>query len=312
MIALVVRRLLLMIPNILLLTFLLFAGVASLLGSPAGMMLGEEASPEAIQALNERFGFDRPVPEQYLDWIGKALGGDLGRSYTMNLPVGDAVWPRLPVTLELAGWSIALAMLAAVVLNSLPFARRATRTFAGGLSVIGITVPNFMIGISLIYIFSVELRWLPTTGWVPWSDGALAHFRHLIMPVVTLAAFYFGAFSMVYQAEFRTVMGQLFIKVARAKGLSEGRVAFAHAMPNAILPVITYASLSLGQLVGGAVVTETVFSIPGMGRLFVESIGTRDFPIMLAIGMLIIVGVMLMNLVADILYTLVNPQIRLS
>lgn len=307
----IARRLLLMIPNIVLLTFLLFVGVASLLGSPAAMMLGQDASPEAIAELNQRFGFDRPVLEQYLDWVGKALGGDLGRSYTSNQAVADAVWPRLPVTLELALWAIVLAIAATVVINTLPVAKRFMAGLGGGLSVIGITVPNFMIGICCIYVFSVELRWLPTTGWVPWSDGALAHLTHLIMPIVTLSAFYFGAFSMVYRAEYRSLERQLFIKVARAKGLTETRVAFRHAMPNAILPVVTYAGLSLGQLVGGAVVTETVFSIPGLGRLFVESIGTRDFPIMLAVGMLIIVGVMLMNLVADLAYTLINPQIRL-
>lgn len=312
MLTVIARRLLLMIPNIVLLTFLLFFGVASLLGSPAAMMLGQDASPEAIRELNERYGFDRPVVEQYLDWIGNALSGDLGRSYTSSQPVGDAVWPRLPVTLELSLWAILLAISMTVAINTLPFAKRLFSSASVGLSVIGITVPNFVIGIAGIYLFSVELRWLPTTGWVPWSDGAIAHLTHLIMPVVTLTAFYFGAFSMVYRAEYRAVERQLYIKVARAKGLSEGRVAFRHAMPNAILPVVTYAGLSLGQLIGGAVVTETVFSIPGMGRLFVESIGSRDFPIMLAVGMLIIVGVMLMNLVADIAYTMINPQIRLS
>jgi len=276
------------------------------------MMLGQDAPPEAIRELNERYGFDRPVVEQYLDWIGNALSGDLGRSYTSSQPVGDAVWPRLPVTLELSLWAILLAISMTVAINTLPFAKRLFSSASVGLSVIGITVPNFVIGIAGIYLFSVELRWLPTTGWVPWSDGAIAHLTHLIMPVVTLTAFYFGAFSMVYRAEYRAVERQLYIKVARAKGLSEGRVAFRHAMPNAILPVVTYAGLSLGQLIGGAVVTETVFSIPGMGRLFVESIGSRDFPIMLAVGMLIIVGVMLMNLVADIAYTMINPQIRLS
>jgi peptide/nickel transport system permease protein len=132
------------------------------------------------------------------------------------------------------------------------------------------------------------------------------------MPVVTLAAFYFGSFSLVYRAEYRAVSRQLFVKVARAKGVSESRVSFVHALPNSILPVITYAGLSLGQLIGGAVVTETVFSIPGLGRLFVESIAAHDFPVMLAIGMIIVVGVMLMNLIADVTYTLINPQIRLD
>lgn len=312
MMAHLVRRVLLMIPNVLLITFLLYVGVAALLGSPAGMMLGQDASAEAIAEINARYGFDRPVVVQYLDWIAGALEGDLGRSYTTGQPVADAIAPRLPVTLELALWAIGLAMAGAVGINTLPWWRRGVGPLSSGLSIVGITVPNFMIGIILIYLFAVELRWLPTTGWVPWSEGVVAHLTHLILPVLTLSAFYFGSFSLVYRAEYRAVTRQLFIKVARAKGLTEGEVAFRHGLPNSILPVVTYAGLSLGQLVGGAVVTETVFSIPGLGRLFVETIGTRDFPVMLAIGMLIIVGVMLMNLVADLLYTLINPQIRLG
>ncbi len=301
-----------MIPNVVLLTFLLFVSVATLLGSPASMMLGLDASPEAIQELNATYGFDRPVVIQYLDWIGSALQGDLGRSYTSQQSVADAVLPRIPVTLELAFWAIIIAVTGAAVLNSIPLVKRWIGGATSGLAIIGITVPNFMLGICLIYLLSVELRWLPTTGWSPWSDGVIKHFRHMLMPAITLAAFYFGSFSLVYRAEYRMVTKQLYIKVARAKGLSESKISFGHALPNSILPVITYVGLSLGQLVGGAVVTETVFSIPGLGRLFVDSIGSSDFPVMLAIGMIIIVGVMIMNLIADITYTIVNPQIRLD
>lgn len=312
MITHILRRLLLMVPNVVLLTFLLFASVSTLLGSPAAMMLGQDASVEEIAAINARYGFDRPVLVQYGEWMGNAIQGEFGRSYTTQQPVADAVLPRVPVTLELAFWAILLAVTATAVINSIPVARRLIGSASSALSIVGITVPNFMLGICLIYLFSVELRWLPTTGWVPWSDGVLDHLTHLIMPVLTLSAFYFGSFSLVYRSEYRAVYRQLFIKVARAKGLSETRVSFTHALPNSILPVVTYVGLSLGQLVGGAVVTETVFSMPGIGRLFVESIASHDFPVMLAIGIIIIVGVMLMNLLADIVYTLINPQIRLD
>lgn len=312
MLTLIARRLLLVVPNMLLLTFLLFAGVTSFLGSPADMMLGEDASPQAIRELNEQYGFDRPVLVQYADWMWRAVRGDFGRSFTTQQPVADALLPRVPVTLELALWSITLAVLVAITVNTLPVARRAVGAFSVTISIVGITVPNFMLGVSLIYVFSVHLRLLPSTGWVPWSEGAGAHLRHLIMPVATLSAFYIGSFSMVYRAELRDVMRRLFIRVARAKGISEARVAFGHGMPNAILPVITYVGVTLGQLAGGAVVTETVFSIPGTGRLFVDAIATRDFPVMLAVGMLIIVAVMVMNLIADLLYTVANPQIRLD
>ena len=312
MLTAVARRVLLVVPNVVLLTALLFWSVFSLLGTPVEMMLGRDADPATIAALEARYGFDRPVHEQYLDWMWNALHGDFGRSYVTKQSVADAILPRILVTLEIAGLAVALAVVATAVMNSIPVARRAIGSANTGLSLVGITVPNFMLGISLIYLFSVQLGWLPTTGWVDWSEGFARHCTHIIMPVLTLSAFFFGSFSLVYRAEYRSIQKQLFIKVARAKGLSEWGVSFKHALPNSIMPVITYAGLSLGQMTGGAVVTETVFSVPGMGRLFVDSITSHDFPVMLAVGMIIIVGVVLLNLLADILYTVVNPRIRLE
>ena len=312
MLTAIVRRVLLVIPNIVLLTALLFWSVFSLLGTPVEMMLGRDADPATIEALNARYGFDRPVHEQYLSWMWNALQGDFGRSYVTRQSVADAILPRIAVTLEIAGLAVALAVVATAVMNSIPVARRAIGSANTGLSLVGITVPNFMLGISLIYLFSVQLGWLPTTGWVDWSEGFVTHCKHIVMPVLTLSAFFFGSFSLVYRAEYRSIQQQLFIKVTRAKGLSEWGVSFKHALPNSIMPVITYAGLSLGQMTGGAVVTETVFSVPGMGRLFVDSITSHDFPVMLAVGMIIIVGVVLLNLLADILYTIVNPRIRLE
>ena len=312
MLTAIVRRVLLVIPNIILLTALLFWSVFSLLGTPVDMMLGRDADPASIAALNARYGFDRPIHEQYLSWMWNALHGDFGRSYVTRESVADAILPRILVTLEIAGLAVALAVVATAVMNSIPVARRVIGATNTGMSLVGITVPNFMLGISLIYLFSVQLGWLPTTGWVDWSEGFVEHCTHIIMPVLTLSAFFFGSFSLVYRAEYRSIQRQLFIKVTRAKGLSEWGVSFRHALPNSIMPVITYAGLSLGQMTGGAVVTETVFSVPGMGRLFVDAITSHDFPVMLAVGMIIIVGVVLLNLLADILYTVVNPRIRLE
>jgi peptide/nickel transport system permease protein len=312
MLTVIVRRLLLAVPTLLALTALLFFSVTVILGSPASMMLGDEASPKAIAELNARYGFDRPAYVQYFDWLGRALTGDFGRSFTSQDPVAAALAAALPVTLELSAWAILLAVLAAVGLNSLPRGLPGLRSVIVFTNLVGITMPNFILGIGLIFLFSVRLGWLPTTGWVPWSDGALDHMRHMIMPVLTLSAYYFGAFSLVYRVEFQDVYRRLYIRTARAKGLSPAKVAFKHALPNAILPVITFAGLSMGHLTGGAVVTETVFSMPGVGRLFVSAIAGRDFPVMLAVGMVVVVGVVIMNLIVDILYTIVNPQIRLE
>jgi len=310
MLTFVVRRLLLAIPTVIAVTALLFLSVTTLLGSPASMMLGENATPEAIAALNAQHGFDRPAYVQYFDWLGKALRGDFGRSYATQQPVASAIGPAMPITLELAFWSILVAGTLAVVLNSVPAGRSVLVPTVTGLNIIGVTVPNFMLGISLIFFFAVTLGWLPSTGWVPWSDGLGAHLKHLIMPVATLSAYYFSAFSMVFRAEQRDVYRRLYIQVARSKGLSEWNVAFKHAMPNAVLPVVTFMGLAMGQLTGGAVVTETVFSMPGVGRLFVASIAAHDFPVMLAISMIVVVAVVVMNVVTDVVYTLINPQIR--
>ncbi len=310
MLRLIVRRVLLMLLTALAVSALLFFSVTQLLGSPASMMLGQDASQPAIAALNATYGFDQPALSQYLHWLGGALTGDLGRSYTTQQSVALAIAARVPVTLELAVWSITLAVVAAVACNTIPVGGVTLRRIVTAVNLVGITVPNFMLGVSLIFLLSVQLDLLPSTGWAPWSDGASVHLRHMIMPVLTLSAYYFGAFSIVYRAEYQNVIQRQFIGVARAKGLSEWRVAFRHAAPNAILPVITFVGISIGQLTGGAVVTETIFSMPGTGRLFVASIEGRDFPVMLAIGMLIVVGVVLTNLLADIAYTVVNPQIR--
>ncbi|APH71664.1 ABC transporter permease [Aquibium oceanicum] len=312
MVALILSRVAIMVPNVILLTFLLFAAVTSFLGTPAAIMLGEEASPETIAELNAKLGFDQPLPTRYWEWMTNALAGDLGRSYTTQQPVAEMIANALPLTLELALWAIFLGFCGAALINSLTIFRTFFQTFTAAVSIIGITVPNFLLGLLFIYVFAIQLRWLPTTGWSPWSDGALRHLTYMILPVMTLTAFYFSSFTLVYKAEYEAVRNNLFIRAARSKGLSETRISYRHILPNSILPLITYAGLSLGQLVGGAVVTETVFSMPGMGRLLVSAISARDFPVMLAVGMVIIVGVMILNLLADITYSLVNPLVRTS
>lgn len=310
MLALIGSRIAIMIPNVVILTFLLFAAVTSFLGTPAAIMLGEEASPEAVAELNARLGFDGPLLSRYWDWISSSLSGDFGRSYSTQEPVSEMIASALPLTLELALWAIVVAVAGATLINSIPIMRSLVEKITAAVSIVGITVPNFFLGLLMIYFFSVQLRLLPTTGWVPWSEGALTHLRHMILPVATLCAFYFSSFSLVLKAEYKSVENSLFISAARAKGLSAARISYRHILPNSIMPLITYAGMSLGQLVGGAVVTETVFSMPGMGQLLVQAISARDFPVMLAVGMVIIVGVMLMNLLADLTYGLVNPLVR--
>ncbi len=311
MIGFILRRMLLLLPNLVLLTFVMFAVMTSWFGSPATMMLGRDATAEAVADMDRRYGFDQPVLVQYARWIGHAATGDFGRSFASQQTVAALLAPAVPVTLELSLAAILLAFAAAVSVNSLTIARRVITPMVTAASILGVTVPNFMLGATLIYLFAIRLRLLPTTGWVPWQQGVGPHVLHLLLPVITLCAFYTSAFSMVYRAEYRATARLLFVCVAQAKGLSETRVSFRHILPNAVLPVITQAGLSLGQLVGGAVVTETVFSIPGVGRLLVAAIGSSDYPLILAITMMILTAVALANLLADLLYARVNPLVRI-
>lgn len=312
MLLILAKRLLWAVPSAILITALLFFSVAGLLGSPAALMLGQDATAQSIADLNARLGFDRPLVTQYLEWMGKALQGDLGRSYSTHQTVADVILPSLPVTLELGILAIVFAGLVAVVIDSLTFGRRLIRPLATALAMVGITLPNFALGSSLVFLFSVRLGWFPSFGWAPWSDGLLTHLHHIQLPLLTLSAYYYGSFTLIYRAEYDAISERLFVKVAKAKGLGEMAISFRHVLPNAILPVITYVGLSLGQLMGGAVVTESLFSIPGIGSLLVNSILSRDYPVMLAIGMITITAVVLMNALADALYAIANPQIRLE
>lgn len=312
MLTLIMRRLLLGIPNVVLISILLFFAIFGALGNPAALMLGQDATLERIAELERQYGFDRPLHIQYWNWMVNALQGEFGRSYSTSQRVTEALLPRLLPSIELAVLGLLVATVCAVGLSSITVGRRFVQPLVTVLSLIGITVPNFMLGITLTYVFSVALGWLPTTGWSPWSQGVGKHFLHLIMPVLTLAAYYFAAFGLVYRAEYRATSRRLFVQVARAKGLSESQVSFKHILPNSILPVITQLGGSLGQLAAGALVTETVFSIPGIGTLFANAILGRDFPVFLAIGMITIMIVVVLNLVADLLYVVANPQIRLD
>ena len=299
-------------PNILILTFLLFAVLTSWLGSPAAMMLGLDASPDAIREMNRVYGFDDPLVTQYARWFWAALQGDFGRSFATKQAVASMIGAALPVSIELAFWAISLSALTAVGLNSLVTRGKLGNSLISTVSVVSITIPNFMLGATLIYVFAIHLRWLPTSAWAPWSDGIAIHFVHLVLPVLTLSAFYFGSFSMIYRAEYRAVMNQLFVRVAKAKGISDTRVSLQHILPNSVLPVITFMGITLGQLMGGAVVTEVVFSLPGIGRTFVSAIRGNDYPVILAIGMIVLTGMMITNLVADVVIAWINPQVRFS
>lgn len=299
------------IPSVLLMSAVLYFSIGGLLGSPAIFLLGLDATPESIAELNTELGFDRPIYIQYFDWLAHAAAGNLGTSYITKQPVSEMILSRLPVTLEIGLLAILLPATFAIVINTWASGRWYLRFVIDGFAIAGITLPNFIMGTFLIYGLSIYLRVLPSVGWSPWSDGLESHILHIILPVVTLSGYLFGAVTIIYRSELMSVAAQPFARVARAKGASRMRVAFRHVMPNAALPVVTFIGLSLGQMLGGAIVTETLFSIPGLGSLFVEAIMGRDFPLVVAMGTFMISAVLVVNALTDITYTLLHPQIRI-
>lgn len=308
----IIWRLCWAILSIVAMSAMLFFSVAGLLGSPAAILLGNEITKESLAQLNEQLGFNRSLFVQYFEWVGHVLTGNFGQSYMTKQPVIEMILPRIPVTIEIGLLAIALATTTSVLSNTIPSGKRYIRPLIDGISIAGITLPNFIIGTFLVYLFAVYFGLLPALGWAPWSEGVANHFYHITLPVVTLSFYAFGSTTLVYRAEYDKMSSQPFVRIARAKGLSRWVVAFKHVMPNSVLPVVTLVGINLGHLLGGAIVTETLFAVPGLGTLFVESIMSRDYSLMLAQGMLMIVGVIVFGAITDILYTVVNPQIRVT
>jgi peptide/nickel transport system permease protein len=300
------------IPSLLIMSALLYFCIGGMLGSPSFFLLGLDATPDAVAALDAKLGFDRPLYVQYFDWLWHVLHGDLGTSYITRQPAWDIIWQALPITFEISVYAIILSVSASVIINTAAGKSKIVNFLINVAAIAGITLPNFVLGTFLIYILSVHLGLLPTLGWSSWEDGVLEHYVHLILPVLTISGYFFGATTLTYRPGFQTVARQPMARLARAKGASPYRVAFMHVMPNAILPVVSFVGIIAGQIVGGAVVTETLFSIPGLGSLFVQSIMGRDFPLMLAMGMFLIASVIVVSAITDIVYAYLNPRIRIE
>lgn len=291
---------------------MVFALTRILPGDPALLLLGEEATPELVAKLREQLGLNRPVAVQYLDWAGDLLQGDLGRSMKDNARVAPILFQKLPTTLELAFFSLLVAILLGVPAGVLAALRRGSAVDGGvtALALSGVSIPNFFLGILLIYLFSLRLQWIPPSGYVePWED-LRKNLLLMLMPAITLGTALAGAIARFTRNSLLEVLSQDFIRTARAKGLAERIVTFKHALRNAAIPIVTVIGLQLGGLLGGAVVTEQVFSIPGFGRLVVDAVFNRDFPVLQAVVLVSALAVFLINLLVDLLYAAIDPRIR--
>jgi peptide/nickel transport system permease protein len=306
------RRLAATLFAVLFLTALVFFLMQAVLGDPVVLMLGRDSDPATIARLRQDLGFDRPAHAQYLDWLGHLARGDWGRSFRTGQPVLGAIGARLPVTLELTVLSLGLAIGLALALGILAAVRRHTRVdFAVSLlTALGSAMPNFWIAILLILLFALQLRLLPSSGSVALWEDPLGNLRSMVLPAVTLSVAYFSNLARLTRARMLEALDSDYVRTARAKGVREARVLWIHALRNSLLPVLSVLGVSLSRLFGGAVVTETIFALPGVGVLLVDSILGRDFPVVQGIIIVTTVGVFLTNLLVELAYGLVDPRVR--
>jgi peptide/nickel transport system permease protein len=282
-------------------------GAMFLTGDPTLLLLGEtRGMTEAdIQAVRERYGFDRPVPIQYLDWLSKAVRGDFGVSLHHRQDNFEMVMSRLPATLELTFVGLGLALLVSVPLGVVAAVRRDTwidRVAMIG-AMFGQSIPVFWLGVMLMLFFGVTLRWLPVSG-----RGELVN---IILPAITVGVFSMARNARMIRSSMLEVLGQDYVRTARAKGVREYTVVLGHAFRNALLPIVTLVALDFGALLGGAVITEQIFAWPGVGRLVLQAVNTKDFPLVQAAVTILALTFVLINLVVDVLYTALDPRVRL-
>lgn len=307
------RRLASFVPVLVLTSVLVFMLLHLAPGDPVDMIVGEDRpGPDVIAAIRTQYGFDEPLPVQYLRWAGRAAVGDLGYSYRSRQPVIELILARLPATMELATLSILLSLIIALPLGIVAALRRGTwiDAVASLISALGASMPAFWLGILLIYVFALMLPWLPPSGYVsPFEDLAL-NLKLMVLPVITLGAGYAAVLTRYVRAAMLESLGLEFVRTARAKGLAERNVVVSHVLRNALVPIVTVLGLETGRLLGGAVLTETIFALPGMGRLAVDAILSRDFPTMQAAVMFMAIVVLIANMVVDLLYSTLDPRMR--
>jgi peptide/nickel transport system permease protein len=297
-----------------LITVIVFTGVRMIPGDPARVMAGAEADESGLEEIRQKYGLRDPIPVQYATWLTLALRGDLGESIRTRDSVLRLVGQKLPITLQLAGYALLVALLIAIPVGVLAAVRRNTAWdyLASSLSLCGVSVPNFWLGIMLILLISVRLRWLPASGFVSLFEDPWANTQRLLMPAVVLGS----ALAAVLMRQTRNSMIEVlsadYIRTAYAKGLRTGIVVFRHAIRNGLIPVITIFGLQLGALIGGAVVTEQIFVVPGFGRLILEAVFTRDYPVVQGVVLITASAYVLVNLLVDVSYSLLNPRIRIG
>ncbi|MBF8190637.1 ABC transporter permease [Nonomuraea sp. K274] len=295
-------------------TVLVFLGVRALPGDIATAMAGEEGSPEQLAAIRDRFGLDEPVYVQYFHWISNMARGDMGASIRTGQPVSDLLSTALPATAELAVLSLVLALLIGIPLGAMAAVRRgrAVDHVSNGFSLVGLSIPNFWFGLVLILILSIGLGWLPSSGYRSFAEDPGANLLRMVMPAMVLGIGVAAVLARQMQASMIESLSTDYVRTARAKGLREPSVIVGHALRNSLITAVTIIGLQLGALISGAAVTEKIFVIPGLGKLAVDSVFQRDYPVIQGVVLVSAAGYIIVNFAVDALYSVLNPRIRVA
>lgn len=308
----VVRRLLAILPVLLAVSLLTFLIASLLPGDLALVILGDQATPENVVALRRDMGLDQPLWWRYLSWLGHVLQGDLGRSFRTGQTVLQAVSERIPVSLELMLMAEFIGLLIGVPVAIACAARAggAFDRFMTGSAFAMLSMPSFLTAILLIYLFAVELRWLPATGYVPFTEAPLSNLRFFVLPALTLALAEWPGIMRVLRSDMIATLQEDYIALAKAKGLKPSRILFVHALKPSSLTLVTVTGINIGRLLGGTLIVESIFALPGIGRLLVGAIYTRDLVILQGVVLLVACGFVIVNFIVDMLYAVLDPRIR--
>ncbi|MGC3939811.1 ABC transporter permease [Roseobacter sp. EG26] len=306
------RRVLIALPTIILISIFVFALQKLLPGDPLLVLAGEERDPEVLEFLREKYRLNDPIPVQYLAWIGNALQGDLGTSLRTNQPVTELMAEKLPVTIQLAVMSMIFALVIGIPAGILSAVKKGTVTdyVANVVALSGLSIPNFWLGIMLILLVSVKWQLLPASGYVPLSEDFWQSLRTMVMPAFVLGTALAATLMRHTRSAMLGVLSADYVRTARAKGLSERVVILKHSFRNALTPIVTLTALLFGELIAGAVLTEQIFTIPGFGKLVVDAVFNRDYAVVQGIVLVTAVGFIFMNLLADMMYFVLNPRLR--
>ena len=312
MLTYILRRLLATIPVMAIVALFVFSLLYIAPGDPAAVIAGDQATPADVERIRQNLGLDRPFLVQFWDWLSRLMQADLGRSIFTNLPVTTMIAQRVEPTLSLMAVTLVLSVVVAVPLGVLAAWKagslfdRAIMAFA----VFGFSVPVFVVGYLLAFVFALQLEWLPVQGYTPIARGFWPWLENLILPSIALGCVYIALIARITRASMLEVLAQDYIRTARAKGLGQGTILFLHALKNASVPIVTVIGIGIALLIGGAVVTESVFAIPGLGRLTVDAILRRDYPVIQGVVLLFSFVYVLVNLAIDLVYTVLDPRIR--